>query len=420
MAEEFDPYQAWLDIEPHERPLDHYRLLGLKRFEFDVTRIESAANERMTLVRSFQTGPRGKYTQELLNRLAAAKLCLLNPATKANYDQSLVQSAHHGPNPNSKVAVSSDAESLPSAPVPPGYQVASEAVYPAPTPTAPTVPFSAPPINSPQINSPPISSPPVAFAASYATAPSLAPVRAAAAPPEPPPVHMSPTESGEDEQTADETEDVGDRRFSPLVWTVALLAIAVTLAVGFVGWRRYREHQAFLAAEQAAEEEAAARAARAQQAIVPDEAELVSDEPIVVVQQEADGGFNFSPALARTSGPTVERLLDGDREIVGNWKSPDDQIRWTFRVVRPSIMRVQVVYRLPSDKSGGNYELSLDPETKKRMRTRDFESAGDIATDEFYFPVRTGGEHLLTLSGEPDNEGELMRLHSIRFTPQPN
>lgn len=114
MAEEFDPYQAWLDIKPHERPLDHYRLLGLKRFEFDVTRIESAANERMALVRSFQTGPRGKYTQELLNRLAAAKLCLLNPATKANYDQSLVQSAHHGPNPNSKVAVSSDAESLPS------------------------------------------------------------------------------------------------------------------------------------------------------------------------------------------------------------------------------------------------------------------------------------------------------------------
>ncbi|MCA9222746.1 MAG: hypothetical protein KDA71_20635 [Planctomycetales bacterium] len=406
MADEFDPYQAWLNIEPHERPADHYRLLGLKRFEFDVTRIESAANERMALVRSYQTGPRGKHTQELLNRLAAAKLCLLNPATKASYDQSLVQLADHVPAPQSQAVAPSEPAPQPNPGVPFGFQAASN--MPLPTmasPPQPPIPLAPPPIHSPPV----------------AVSPSLAPVRAAAVPPEPPPISPPSARESKDDEDADaEFRNASDRRFSPLAWTAVLLAIAVTLAVGFVGWRRYREHQAFVAAEQAAEEEAAARAARAQRAIVPDETELVSDEPIVVVQQEADGGFNFSPALARTSGPTVERLLDGDREIVGNWKSPDDRITWTFRVVRPSIMRVQVVYRLPSDKSGGSYELSLDPETKKRMHTSDFESAGDIATDEFYFRVQSGGEHRLTLSGEPDGEGELMRLHSIRFIPHSN
>ena len=56
---EFDPYQQWLGIAPHERPADHYRLLGLPRFETDVERIARAADERMALVRSYQTGPRG-------------------------------------------------------------------------------------------------------------------------------------------------------------------------------------------------------------------------------------------------------------------------------------------------------------------------------------------------------------------------
>jgi len=48
--------------------------------------IAEAADQRMILVRSFQTGPRGSYTQQLLNELTAAKLCLLDPNTKTTYD----------------------------------------------------------------------------------------------------------------------------------------------------------------------------------------------------------------------------------------------------------------------------------------------------------------------------------------------
>ena len=89
MSEPFDPYSQWLGIEPHEMPVDHYRLLGLTRFEDDPETIAEQADERMAYVRSLQTGPRGGYTQSLLNELAAARVCLLNPHAKRSYDQML-------------------------------------------------------------------------------------------------------------------------------------------------------------------------------------------------------------------------------------------------------------------------------------------------------------------------------------------
>ena len=86
---DFDPYQQWLGIPPNEQPPDHYRLLGLCRFEPDRNVIQTATDDRMALVRVYQTGPRAVWTQKLLNELATAKLCLLNPYSKAEYDASL-------------------------------------------------------------------------------------------------------------------------------------------------------------------------------------------------------------------------------------------------------------------------------------------------------------------------------------------
>ncbi len=88
----FDPYRDWLGIEPHEivgGRVDHYRLLGLARFEQDAATIARAADERMALVRSFQVGPRKASTQKLLNELSAARICLLSPAAKTAYDADL-------------------------------------------------------------------------------------------------------------------------------------------------------------------------------------------------------------------------------------------------------------------------------------------------------------------------------------------
>jgi hypothetical protein len=87
----FDPYQAWLGIEPHEQPADYYRLLGLPRFEADEARIAKAADERMALVRSYQMGPRRTFTQKLLNELSAARVCLLGGNSKSEYDAALAR-----------------------------------------------------------------------------------------------------------------------------------------------------------------------------------------------------------------------------------------------------------------------------------------------------------------------------------------
>ncbi|WP_254512523.1 hypothetical protein [Anatilimnocola floriformis] len=88
-TEVFDPYLQWLGIEPSARPANHYSLLGLQLFEGDPAKIAAAADERMGLIRQFQSGPRGMHTQRLLNELSVAKLCLLSEASKSAYDVEL-------------------------------------------------------------------------------------------------------------------------------------------------------------------------------------------------------------------------------------------------------------------------------------------------------------------------------------------
>ena len=89
MADTFDPYQQWLGISPQERPANHYRLLGIETFESDPAVIAAAADRRMQAIRRHQTGPRGAATQQILNELSAAKVCLLDTAARAAYDEML-------------------------------------------------------------------------------------------------------------------------------------------------------------------------------------------------------------------------------------------------------------------------------------------------------------------------------------------
>lgn len=89
MAQEFDPHYTWLGIPPSERPADHYRLLGIPRFESNPDVISNAADARMAFIRTFQSGPKGKFSQQILNELAAARTTLLNEPRKAAYDQDL-------------------------------------------------------------------------------------------------------------------------------------------------------------------------------------------------------------------------------------------------------------------------------------------------------------------------------------------
>ncbi len=133
LMEMFDPYRRWLGIPPEEQPPNHYRLLGVGQFESDADVISSAADRQMAHVRTFQSGPYSAISQRILNELAAARVCLLDPQKKAEYDEQLCR----GPG------------GLRPAPVPPEI-----AAPPQPPPGG-----SGPPV------SPPPAAPPVASAA---------------------------------------------------------------------------------------------------------------------------------------------------------------------------------------------------------------------------------------------------------------
>ncbi|HBO46371.1 MAG TPA: hypothetical protein DD670_21075, partial [Planctomycetaceae bacterium] len=89
MPEAFDPYYRWLGIPPEARPVDHYRLLGVKRFEENADVIETAADRQTVHLRTFQIGPYSDVSQKLLSEVATARLCLLDPKKKAAYDARL-------------------------------------------------------------------------------------------------------------------------------------------------------------------------------------------------------------------------------------------------------------------------------------------------------------------------------------------
>jgi hypothetical protein len=85
----FDPYYTWLGIPPAEQPPHHYRLLGVQLFEANPQVIENAADRQMKHLQSFKIGARAADSQRLLTEVSAARVCLLDPASKAIYDQQL-------------------------------------------------------------------------------------------------------------------------------------------------------------------------------------------------------------------------------------------------------------------------------------------------------------------------------------------
>jgi hypothetical protein len=85
----FDPYYKWLGIPPKDQPPNHYRLLAIDVFECDSEVIDAAANRQMAYVQQRATGEHAKLSQKLLNELAAARLCLLDPKKRATYDLQL-------------------------------------------------------------------------------------------------------------------------------------------------------------------------------------------------------------------------------------------------------------------------------------------------------------------------------------------
>ena len=89
MSGTFDPYHRWLGISPKDQPPNHYRLLGIDLFESDLEVIRDATERQMAHVRTYQLGRYVELSQQILNKLASAKACLLDARKKTAYDAAL-------------------------------------------------------------------------------------------------------------------------------------------------------------------------------------------------------------------------------------------------------------------------------------------------------------------------------------------
>lgn len=89
---EIDVYKEWLGIPEGVRPPDYYTLLRLVQFEDDVEKIRNNYRKLNGHVRKYATGQYLIRSQELLNELAKAMLCLTDPEGKREYDESLGRS----------------------------------------------------------------------------------------------------------------------------------------------------------------------------------------------------------------------------------------------------------------------------------------------------------------------------------------
>ncbi len=128
MSYAFDPYAAWLGVAPSGRALNYYELLGLPLFESEPPAIDEAVERQMARVAPHVMGEFAAPAQHLLGELATARVVLLSPAKKREYDASL--GAHIGN----------------ATPPQPQYGVPPRAMAvatPIPTPVAPPLHYAA-------------------------------------------------------------------------------------------------------------------------------------------------------------------------------------------------------------------------------------------------------------------------------------
>jgi hypothetical protein len=88
-TKEIDVYKDWLGITEKARPLNHYQLLRLKTFEDDASKVRDNYRKMNAHVRKYAAGEFGPQSQQLLNELAKAMLCLTDTRRKGEYDATL-------------------------------------------------------------------------------------------------------------------------------------------------------------------------------------------------------------------------------------------------------------------------------------------------------------------------------------------
>ena len=362
---DFDPYCDWLGIPPDEQPPDHYRLLGIARFENNPEAIHKAADEKMAHVRRFQTGPRGHYTQDLLNNLSAAKLTLLDEGTRNAYESAIREQ---------------QAASVPATPL------AGQPLGPMPG-----SPIAASPVSTDPVAVPTSTVPRAIIPDGQVVGPSVSPMPRAV------------------DQTEQPDAPLYLRTWF-LMTAVALVALACGLAIGinamFVNRRtdqpRLLEHVGMKDRRQPViEEREGTQSAE-------------TDQLPVVVNSNPDGSVNLTASMAVLRGDLQLVTHDG-QDVIANWKSAESSATWQFKVIEGDFYLVETTYALTDDARDNRFSVQIGEATKANtVSLRD--GPGVFITDELTLPILRAGVHTLTVQTSTPTPKGLMYLKNIHLS----
>jgi len=367
MPEEFDPYSQWLDIFSHERPIDHYRLLGIPRFTDDLDVIVNAADQRMMLIRTYQTGPRGRFTQPLLNEIATAKLCLSNPSSRIAYDAMLE-----------------------------GLASASEPPLPA-TPARPPA-FPPPPPSRPPPSIPPH---PSRHSSPRATSDHAASDHLAD-------VNRDLAEASGNGLAADAWHDTEASGFSAGSIVFGFSIAMIVAIVSYVTWQVIATwDQSPLAGGRTMNADGTKPAGTGEDPSPPPRIEPVT------VFQESDGSVNLTPAIAHVRGDTLRMETLETTDTLAGWSSTQDAATWRCKIVKlppNGVFRVLLTYRASAEADQTCLELSIGGHQEIcHLRGLD-----EYVTDSYFVAVTRTGEQTLELSLS-QLEGGTFEVQSVRL-----
>lgn len=376
-TEVFDPYREWLGIQPQERPVDHYRLLGLPRFEQDLEKIAFAADGRMALIRSNQTGRRGAFTHKLLNEITAAKLCLLSPVAKGQYDCFLRE------------------------------QMKSQAAASAPASFFPTaVPLmSLPPAYSPyQAAGVPTLEPPLA-------APPVLPVTVPVAPPK----QVRKSELSIDPDKPPSVEEPAPKG-SPLR-TIGLMAVGILfIAGGIWGVGKY-----LLPPEE--KTELTENPGTGSGPVNPEEPSTENPKSppdpaakATVVLQEGSGELDLPPSAAALTGGASLKIAISEN-VLGGWTSSEDSATWKFKLQRPGFFKLELTYASARDGKDTDVELLLEDELVHKFHLAPTGGDDQFQTVSHTIVVKASGTRALTIRPIADVPAESLTIKSVRLIP---
>lgn len=85
MTRSVNPYTDWMDIPDSACPPNHFALLGVRESEENEVKIKSAYYRRVAKISVFEYGSDASVCQEILQELAIAKDCLVDPSKRTAY-----------------------------------------------------------------------------------------------------------------------------------------------------------------------------------------------------------------------------------------------------------------------------------------------------------------------------------------------